>query len=59
MLEETSSGGELVTGVIYINEDTPPLDVIENLVDVPLTQLSGDALRPSKETLDTFIERYR
>ncbi|MCJ7568440.1 MAG: 2-oxoacid:ferredoxin oxidoreductase subunit beta [Anaerolineales bacterium] len=59
MLEETSRGGVLVTGVIYINEDTPPLDETENLVDLPLAQLSDDALRPSKETLDTFIERYR
>lgn len=59
MLEETSRGGVLVTGVIYINEDTPPLDALENLVDTPLTQLSVEALRPSKETLDTFIERYR
>jgi len=59
MLEETSRGGELVTGIIYINEDTPPLDETENLVDAPLTQLSEDALRPSKGMLDTFIDRYR
>ena len=59
MLAETSRGGVLVTGVIYINEDTLPLDITQNLVDAPLTQLSDDALRPSKETLDTFIDRFR
>jgi len=59
MLEDSCCRGILVTGLVYINEETPPLDEIENLVDLPLTQLSVDALRPSKEKLDTFIERYR
>ena len=59
LLEDSYGRGVLVTGLVYINEETPPLDETENLVDLPLTQLSDDALRPSKETLDTFIERYR
>jgi len=59
LLEESCNRGVLITGLVYINEETPPLDETENLVDLPLTQLSNDALRPSKETLDTFIERYR
>ncbi|MFA9402254.1 MAG: 2-oxoacid:ferredoxin oxidoreductase subunit beta [Anaerolineales bacterium] len=59
LLEESCNRGVLITGLVYINEETPPLDETENLVDLPLTQLSDDALRPSKETLDAFIERYR
>lgn len=58
LLEESCNRGVLITGLVYINEETPPLDETENLVDLPLTQLSEDALRPSKETLDAFIERY-
>jgi len=59
LLEDSCNRGVLITGLVYINEETPPLDETENLVDLPLTQLSDDALRPSKETLDAFIERYR
>ena len=59
LLEDSRNRGVLITGLVYINEETPPLDETENLVDLPLTQLSDDALRPSKETLDAFIERYR
>jgi 2-oxoglutarate ferredoxin oxidoreductase subunit beta len=59
LLEDSCNRGVLITGLVYINEETPPLDETENLVDLPLTQLSEDALRPSKETLDAFIERYR
>ena len=40
LLEDSRNRGVLITGLVYINEETPPLDETENLVDLPLTQLS-------------------
>lgn len=59
MLAETCCGGVLVTGLIYINEEQPPLNEIENLVDTPLTQLTEKDLRPSKESLDKILQGFR
>lgn len=59
MLAETCCGGVLVTGLIYINEEQPPLNEIENLVDTPLTKLTEKDLRPSKESLGKILQGFR
>ena len=59
MLEESCCGGVLVTGLIYFNEEQPPLDEVENLVETPLSRLTEAELRPSRESLESVLERYR
>ena len=59
MLEETCCGGVLVTGLIYFNEDQPPLNEVENLVDTPLAHLEDTRLRPSKESLTEIMSEFR
>ncbi len=48
-----------VTGLLYFQEGIPTLDETENLVDTPLSELSQDMLRPSKETLEELLTSFR
>ena len=48
-----------VTGLLYFQEGIPTLDETENLVDTPLSELSEDMLRPSKETLEELLTDFR
>ena len=48
-----------VTGLLYFQEGIPTLDETENLVDTPLSELSEDMLRPSKETLEELLTNFR
>ncbi len=48
-----------VTGLLYFQEGIPTLDETENLVDTPLSELSEDMLRPSKETLEELLTSFR
>jgi 2-oxoglutarate ferredoxin oxidoreductase subunit beta len=58
MLQETCCGGVLVTGLIYINKEQPPLDAIENLVETPLSHLTEKELRPSQESLTDLMQKF-
>jgi 2-oxoglutarate ferredoxin oxidoreductase subunit beta len=59
MLEETCCGGELVTGLIYFNDDQQPLTEIENLIETPLTQLEENQLRPSETSLKELMRSFQ
>jgi 2-oxoglutarate ferredoxin oxidoreductase subunit beta len=59
MLEETCCGGVLVTGLIFINEEEPPLPEIEEMVDTPLVHLAEGDLRPSEDSLEKVMEAFR
>ena len=59
MLADTCCGGVLVTGLIYMNEDQPPLHELENLVDTPLSHSSQEQLRPAAATLSTWTQDVR
>ena len=48
-----------VTGLLYFEKGIPTLDETENLVDTPLSDLSEDMLRPSKETLEELLTNFR
>ncbi|HBG74306.1 MAG: 2-oxoglutarate ferredoxin oxidoreductase subunit beta [Chloroflexi bacterium GWB2_49_20] len=52
MLEESQRNNWLVTGLIYIECDTPTLTDRHNLPDTPLNRLTDKDLRPAPETLD-------
>ena len=59
MLEDTCCGGELVTGLIYFNDDQKPLPEIENMVQTPLAHLQEDRLRPSKDSLQELMRSFQ
>ena len=48
-----------VTGLLYFEEGKQTLDEAENLVDIPLANLSEKMMRPSKETLDELLANFR
>ena len=48
-----------VTGLLYFEEGMPTLDDTENLVDTPLSDLTDDMMRPSKESLDKLLTDFR
>src|SRR5512141_2554620 len=51
-LEEAQRNNWLATGLIYINEEKPPLVDTYNLVDTPLNRLTDVDLRPAPEMID-------
>jgi 2-oxoglutarate ferredoxin oxidoreductase subunit beta len=59
MLADTCCGGILVTGLIYMNEEQPPLQEVENLVETPLTHLTEKDLRPSEASLTSILQDFR
>lgn len=59
MLAETCCGGILVTGLIYMSKEQPPLNEVENLVETPLTLLTEEELRPTSASLKKTLEDYR
>ncbi len=59
MLAETSCGGYLVTGLIYIEDNRPTLTEIENLVEEPLSVLNEGKIRPPRETLEALIQTFQ
>lgn len=59
MLEETCCGGVLVTGLIFISEEQPPLHEVEEMVDTPLAHLIEDDLRPSRDRLEQVMQAFR
>lgn len=52
ILEEARQRDVLVTGLIYLSKEQPPLQEVENLVKTPLTKLPVERLRPSQESLE-------
>lgn len=56
MLEESLQNNWLITGLIYIDCDSPSLTDRHNLPSTPLNRLSDKDLRPSPETLDQINE---
>ncbi len=52
ILEEARRTNVLVTGLIYISKEQPPLQEVENLVATPLTKLPPERLRPDAKSLE-------
>ena len=52
MLEEAEQNSWLVTGLIYLDTQTPSIYDLYDLPDVPLNRLVESQLRPAPETLD-------
>jgi 2-oxoglutarate ferredoxin oxidoreductase subunit beta len=56
MLEEARADREIITGLIFYDDERPNLVDTENLVDTPLVHLSQSRLRPPKERLDEIMQ---
>jgi 2-oxoglutarate/2-oxoacid ferredoxin oxidoreductase subunit beta len=55
LLEEARTKQELITGLLYINESRPTLPDLMRMVDTPLSQLSDEQMRPSREAFDKLM----
>jgi 2-oxoglutarate ferredoxin oxidoreductase subunit beta len=56
LLEEAHTKQELITGLLYINEERPTLPDLLHLPETPLSQLSEERMRPSREAFEKLIE---
>ncbi len=55
LLEEARTKQELITGLLYINESRPTLPDLMRMVDTPLSQLTDEQMRPSREAFDKLM----
>ena len=51
--------GEVPTGLLYIDDQTPEMHAINNTTDVPLVQLPFEKLCPGSAALDALMEEFR
>ena len=51
-LQERHEAGEVVTGVLYVDEEAPSLHELTNTTETPLVKLPHDALCPGSEALE-------
>jgi 2-oxoglutarate ferredoxin oxidoreductase subunit beta len=57
LLEEARRENLYITGLIYVDQNRQTLAEINHLVDEPLSHLTEERLRPTRETLDTINSR--
>ncbi|NDJ85356.1 MAG: 2-oxoacid:ferredoxin oxidoreductase subunit beta, partial [Chloroflexi bacterium] len=57
VLEEAQRNQEIITGLIYIDEDRKTLVEIERLPETPLVHLPEDQMRPARDRLDDAMEQ--
>jgi len=58
-LEERHAKGEIVTGLLYTNEDVPDVHELNMTPDEPLVSILYDKLCPGSDELAKLQERYR
>ena len=58
VLEQGHRDGKLITGLFYIDESSPDLVEMLNIVDEPLATLPAEKLRPSRESLDKLLAAF-
>jgi 2-oxoglutarate ferredoxin oxidoreductase subunit beta len=59
LLEQARVRNELITGLLYLNDEQPVLQDTVGLVDTPIVELSPEALRPSPESLEQLLADFR
>ena len=52
-------GGEIVTGLLYIEQSQPDLHAVNGTVSVPLAQLPYEQLCPGPDALKVLQKRFR
>lgn len=58
-LNESHRGGEVLTGVFYVNTQAPSFIDMLNLTDKPLAMLPEPVVRPGREVLEQVMEELR
>lgn len=58
-LQEQTAAGSIVTGLLYINEETPDVHELNNTPEQPLTSVPWEKLCPGAETLAALQEEFR
>ncbi len=58
-IEEHQGKGEVVTGLLFVDETMPDLHEMNETVDVALTKVPYEKLCPGAEALDRFQEDFR
>jgi 2-oxoglutarate/2-oxoacid ferredoxin oxidoreductase subunit beta len=58
-LAEAHETGEILTGLFYVNTNTPTLIDQLNLTDAPLATLPESVVRPGREVLEAVMEELR
>jgi 2-oxoglutarate ferredoxin oxidoreductase subunit beta len=58
-LAEASQGGDVLTGVFYVDPNVPSFVDALNLVEAPLATLPEAAVRPSQAALDEIVASLR
>ena len=51
--------GEIVTGLLYLNESSPDLHAVNGTVSVPLSRLPYEELCPGRDALLALQKRFR
>ena len=58
-LHEAHDAGEVLTGVFYVNSQTPSFVDLLNLTEQPLATLPESVVRPGREVLEQAMEELR
>ena len=58
LVEDSRSGGQLLTGLLYLDESMQDFTTTENLTPTPLRDLGELDLRPSREQFDQFMAEF-
>ena len=58
-LRQHYNAGEVVTGLLYIDDSRKEMHELMGNVETPLSQLALDTLHPGKEELHKLLDRYR
>lgn len=58
-LRDSVNAGEIITGLLYIDEESGDMHDLSGSVDTPLAKISFDELNPGRKTLEELMARYR
>ncbi len=58
-LRDSINRGEIITGMLFLDENGRDMHSDRNTVDAPLAQLSYEDLKPSDSILAELMNRYR
>jgi len=58
-LQEHQNRGEIVTGLLYLNETAPDIHELNQTPDTPLVDIPFEQLCPGSSALDALQEEYR
>jgi 2-oxoglutarate ferredoxin oxidoreductase subunit beta len=58
-LRDSVNAGEIITGLLYIDEETGDMHDLSGSVETPLSKLPYEDLNPGKVALAEVMNRYR